>query len=161
MPEENQQPVQTLMRSLSDRVEDLEKKPFHTCPACQQEWNRLRTCHYIDDHKQNATSDLCVVCAETLVNWDWLVYTMPLPAAFLSYTKWVGPRKVKVGPKEDDIIDRPQNAYVIVEVNGMEYVARSDGTGRPIRFKNKNSEEVQTADNIYQLRSKLLHTVGW
>lgn len=93
--------------------------------------------------------------------WDWLIFTMPLPSAFLTYTKWTAPRFRKVGPKEDDVIDMPHNAYVVIEVAGMEIVAKSDGSGKPIRYKFKGQDEVHTAENVYQLRSKLFHTVPY
>lgn len=122
---------------------------------------RLRPCNYLDDEKKLATGYLCLKCAETLVAWDWLLFTMPLPTAFLTYTKWVAPRFRRCGPKEDDQIDMPQNAYVVIEVAGMEIVAKSDGAGKPIRYKFKGQEEVHTAENIYQLRSKMIHTVPY
>lgn len=161
MPEQNSQPVQTLMLSLADKAEEREVKPWHTCPSCQLEWNRLRVCNYLDDNKLPATTEVCVKCAETLVAWDWLMFTMPLPSAFFTYMKWTGPRYRHVGPKKDDTVDSPQNAYVIVEVSGMEIAARSEGSGRGIRYKIKGQEEVNNAENVFQLRSKLLHTISY
>ena len=161
MPEQEQQPVQTLMLSLTNEAEDRARKPWYTCPACTVEWNRLRVCNYIGDDKQPTSMALCIKCAETLVAWDWLVYAMPLPAAFLTYTKWTLPRYRRAGPKEDDVIDSPQNAYVIIEVSGMEIAARSEGCGRAIRYKFKGQEQVHTAENVCQLRSKLIHTVPY
>lgn len=122
---------------------------------------RLRPCNYLDDEKKPAVSYLCLKCAETLVAWDWLMFSMPLPTAFFTYTKWIAPRYRRVGPKEDDQIDQPQNAYVIAEVAGMEVIARSEGSGKPIRYKIKGKEEVHTAENVYQLRSKMIHTVPY
>lgn len=161
MPEQSSQPVQSLMLSLVDRAEERTAKPWHTCLACQTEWNRLRPCSYIDDNKQFAVAELCVKCAETLVAWDWLMFSMPLPSAFTTYMKWIAPRYKRVGKGEDDVVDTPSNAYVIVEVSGMEIAARSEGTGRPIRYKFKGQDEVHTAENVYQLRSKLFHTVPY
>lgn len=77
---------------------------------------------------------------------------------FESYTKWTAPRLLPVGKGE--VVDRPQNAYVVMEFGGeMELVARSNGTGHPIRFKVKNSDKEHTADNIFALRSKILNAV--
>jgi hypothetical protein len=115
----------------------------------------------LDDNKQPAVSYLCLKCAETLVAWDWLLFTMPLPSAFLAYMKWTAPRFRRMGPKEDDLLDMAQNAYVVVEVGGMEIIAKSDGSGKPIRYKIKGQEQVYTAENIYQLRSKLIHTIPY
>lgn len=160
MAQENNkgQTVQTLMRSLSDRLKDVE---WISCPCCTNEYMRLRPCNYLDDEKKPAVAYLCVKCAETLVGWDWLTFSMPLPTAFLTYTKWIAPRERRVGPKPEDIIDQPHNAVVYVEVGGMEIVAKSEGAGRGIRYKIKGQEEVHNAENIYQLRSKMLHTIPY
>lgn len=160
MPQEIPQ-VQTLMQSLISKVEEREQKPWFTCPSCQVEWNRLRPCNFIDDENRPSVQSLCVKCAETLIAWDWLVHTMPLPMAFVTYTKWVGPRSKRVGMREDDVIDIPTNAVVIAEVSGMEIAAKSEGTGRPIRYKIKGQDQVYTADNVYQLRSKFVHTIPY
>jgi hypothetical protein len=122
---------------------------------------RLRPCSYLDDSKNPAHAFLCLRCAETLIAWDWLMYSKPLPAAFLTHTKWMGPKQLRVGPKETDIVDQPCNAYVIIEVSNMEIVASCEGIGKPIRYKFRGKEDVHTAENIYQLRSKLLHTVPY
>lgn len=157
MPESNQS-VQTLMLSLAEKAEERAEKPWYSCPACNTEWNRLRSCTYLDDSKQLATFDLCVNCAETLVAWEWLTYAYPLPPAFLTYIKWKGPRVSRCG--KDEII-QARNAYVYVEVSGMEVVAHTEGTGRPIRYKIKGKDEVYTAENVFQLRSKFLHTLPY
>jgi hypothetical protein len=146
---------------MAARAEERQAKPWYTCPACQVEWNRLRVCNYLDDNKQPATAEVCVKCAETLVAWDWLMSTMPLPSAFFTYMKWTGPRYRQMGPREEDEMDMPQNAYVIAEVAGMEIAARSEGSGRGIRYKIKGQEEVHNAENVFQLRSKLLHTIPY
>lgn len=142
----------------------MKKVQWVRCPSCSDEWTKLRPCGYLDDEKRPAESSLCVVCAETLVAWDWLMDRRPLPGA-LSYTGWKSNRylKVRMGEKIEQV-DQPQNAFVVVEFRSgdsinLTVVARSEGTGRPIRFKVKGTDEEHTADNIFALRSKILHTV--
>lgn len=89
------------------------------------------------------------------------MFTMPLPTPFLSHVKWMGPRHRYLDGKKEMEIDTPQNAYVIVEVANTDLIARSTGTGTPIRYKMRGKEEVHSADNVYQFRSKLLHTIPY
>lgn len=134
------------------------------CPACSDEWTKLRQCDYLDDEKKVVVSYLCVVCAETLVAWDWLMFNSPI-SGVVSYTKWKG-RRIAVterdlgdGKKIREEIDCPDRAHVVIEMGPVEVVAWSNGTGSPIRYKVKGSDEEHTADNIFALRSKLMHTV--
>lgn len=138
-----------------------ENKRWVKCPCCSEEYLKLRPCNYLDDQMRPALSYLCVICAETLVAWEWIVSRMPLPTGALSYTKWTAPRYQRLSWKEGDQVDRPRNAYVMIEIGGMEVAARSDGTGTPIRYKVKGSDDVRMADNIYQLRSKVINTVPY
>lgn len=129
------------------------------CPACSQEWTKLRPCEYLDDSKRVAFSYLCVVCAETLVSWDWLAFRKPLKG-IKSYVVWKKPRisKIKIHGKVVDL-DEPNSAMIIFEIGDSEIIASSPGTGRPISYKAKNSDKSFTADNVFALRSKILHDV--
>lgn len=130
--------------------ENLKSAKWVMCPSCSVEWTKLRECRYLNDRGRLINSYLCNVCAETLVAWQWLMAHHPIPGAE-SVTRWSGSRLA-------DGLDRPQNAYVIIHVNGTEIVARSQGIG-PIKFKYKGADEEHLADNIFALRSKIINTV--
>lgn len=150
--------MQGLMRSWSERLEAVD---WVRCPCCSTEYMKLRPCNYLDDNKRMALTHLCVKCAETLVAWDWIIFSMPLPSAFLTYIKWIAPREKRVGNRPEDVVDQAHNAYVVAEVGGTEIIAKSDGAGQPIKYKFRGQEEVHYADNVYQFRSKLVHTIPY
>lgn len=139
--------------------ENLKKVRWVECPSCSVEWTKLHPCAYIADDGKKVTSHLCVICAETLVAWDWLIFNHPMERAH-TYTVWRKPRylTVRVGKKMEQI-DRPQNAHIVIELGDQQITAWSNGTGHPIRYKVRGSDEEHTAENIYALRSKILNTV--
>lgn len=77
-----------------------------------------------------------------------------------TYLRWRAPRSlnVVVGDKIEKV-DRPQNAYAVIEVGNSEITAWSTGTGHPIRYKIKGDDKEHNADNIFALRSKITHTI--
>lgn len=128
------------------------------CPACSEEWSKLRKCTYLSDDKKLVDSYLCVVCAETLVAWNWLIGKYPIP--HYSELRWKKPRFLKYtfGEKIEKF-DVPQHAYVAIDLGNKFIFANSNGTGTPIRFRAQADDKEHLADNIFEFRSKLIHTV--
>lgn len=129
------------------------------CPACSEEWTKLSPCKYLNDNKKESVPYLCVICAETLVSWDWLVFRFPMEG-IRSYTVYKKPliSRIDLGGKVVELYE-PSHAFVRFEIGDREMVATSAGTSTPITFKFKDSEEHRKADNIFALRSKILNTV--
>lgn len=152
----------------------MKKTKWVTCPACLNEWSKLRPCFFLDDLGSKATNFICVTCAETLVSFKWVTDQYPAFDCSIE-VKWAGPKKitVKLGSEEshplsvgDPIpvryqeIEIPKNAYAVIECNGLNFIATSEGTGKPLQFKESKDSNITFADNVFSLWSKIKHRIN-
>lgn len=139
----------------------MEKQNWTKCPACSVEWTKLRPCFFLDDEMKGAWSSVCVVCAETLVSFDWIARLSPMALGEKVQVKWSGPRRMKISfGSRDEEHEIPKNAYAVVELNDMKFIATSDGTGHPLKFKEAKDKDLTLADNTFALWSKIKNRVS-
>ena len=62
---------------------DLDTKEWVKCPLCQEDWNKLHPCSYLQDGKTAGTY-LCVTCAESIQSVERVFEIMGLDVAIYS-----------------------------------------------------------------------------
>lgn len=134
----------------------MKEPKWVTCPACQEDWTKLRSCQFLNEGRME-WSHVCVVCAETLVSFNHVVACGPLEGVEVM-VKWKGAKsmRVQIGDRIDSF-DIPRNAYVTISYGDILYVLTSDGTGRPLKYTSNTSKGEKLADNVFSLWSKIKH----
>ncbi len=129
---------------------------WYRCPACSEDFNRLHLMYFFNDFTgENDTCSLCISCSETLVALPWVFKNYPVHGVELEM-KWHGSKTflTRVG-NEVISIDRPKNCHAIISYGDISFVAYSNGTGTPIKYKTLTDKDDSFAPNVFILRAMI------
>lgn len=126
------------------------------CPACSEEWNKLRSCSFINAQGKDDADTLCLSCAESVVALPYVEDRYPIPGVTVEM-KWMDNPSFQhsLGGKTETHWLKGKR-YATVLYGQFTFVVISKETSPYINFKGSDGK-LRYADNIFAAWSMIRH----
>lgn len=153
----------------------MESVKWAVCPACSEEWTKLRPCRFINEEGKDDSDSMCVQCAERVKGLMYADKEYPIPGVELEF-KWFSgshfriPHKIyqhqwEPGQPEppfyeytDHVVDESKR-YAVVKYQSMVFVVTAQSHAPHIQFKGTDGVE-RFADNVLSAWSMIRHAIN-